>query len=335
MGKAISLFSGYSQQENRTTNYCLLILKMLYEENPKFLAEALGSLIDPNIGHYIGVKFRQQEKRKHSIPDGLILQEACTIYIETKNYDWFYDSQLENHLQALDSENAGVKILIALSKFESIENRFEQIKSICKEKYRDSIFFAQVNFEVFIQALEGLEQLPKNLSDAISDFRDYLNEQRLLTTWERWLDVVNCAALPEEVLEGKVYICPAEGGSYTHSRCKYFGMYRNKRVENIALIEAVIDLLSEDERKLKWKNVKTSEEELIKRAMEMHNKYRSGKYPLRVFLLGEKYETNFSKDTKYGMWGTKKYFDVSSLNPESASDLAKKLDGIPWSQLSG
>ena len=27
MGKEISLFSGYSQGENRTTNYCLLVLR--------------------------------------------------------------------------------------------------------------------------------------------------------------------------------------------------------------------------------------------------------------------------------------------------------------------
>jgi hypothetical protein len=31
MGSDITLFSGYSQKENRTTNYCLLVLKMLYE----------------------------------------------------------------------------------------------------------------------------------------------------------------------------------------------------------------------------------------------------------------------------------------------------------------
>jgi hypothetical protein len=35
MARAVSLFSGYSQKENRVTNYTLLVLKMLYEENPK------------------------------------------------------------------------------------------------------------------------------------------------------------------------------------------------------------------------------------------------------------------------------------------------------------
>ena len=40
----ISLFSGYNQKENRHTNYCLLMLKLLYEENPKNLSEALSRM---------------------------------------------------------------------------------------------------------------------------------------------------------------------------------------------------------------------------------------------------------------------------------------------------
>ena len=39
--RSIRLFPTYTQRENQTTNHCLVILKMLYEENPKFLSEAL------------------------------------------------------------------------------------------------------------------------------------------------------------------------------------------------------------------------------------------------------------------------------------------------------
>jgi hypothetical protein len=99
MSRQITLFSGYSQRENRTTNYCLLILKMLYEENPKFLAEVLATMIGEELGERIGVKFRQQEKKTASVPDGLIVQPAFTVYIETKNFDWFHRPQLENHLR--------------------------------------------------------------------------------------------------------------------------------------------------------------------------------------------------------------------------------------------
>jgi hypothetical protein len=106
MASDITLFSGYSQKENRTTNYCLLVLRMLYEENPKFLAEVLSNLVDVDLADVVGVHFRQQQKKKGSVPDGLILQRPFTIYIETKSFDWFYDAQLEQHLDGLSTKSA-------------------------------------------------------------------------------------------------------------------------------------------------------------------------------------------------------------------------------------
>ncbi|MEI6513565.1 MAG: hypothetical protein WCO51_09870, partial [bacterium] len=132
MSKNISLFSGYEQKENRTTNYCLLVLKMLYEENPKYLSEVLSTLVGAELGDHVGVQFNQKQKPKtdkatngasipKSVPDALIMQQSFAVYIETKNFDWFHDSQLEEHLRSLNNETAGLKILIALSNFESSE----------------------------------------------------------------------------------------------------------------------------------------------------------------------------------------------------------------------
>jgi hypothetical protein len=118
MSKRITLFSGYSQKENRVTNYCLLILKMLYEENPKYLGQVLTALIGENVADRVGVSFRQQEKKKSSVPDGLIVQAALTVYLETKNYDWFYDAQVGNHLEGLNREDPGMKVLLAVGKFD-------------------------------------------------------------------------------------------------------------------------------------------------------------------------------------------------------------------------
>jgi hypothetical protein len=59
MAREISLFSGYSQKENRTTNYSLLVLKMMYEENPKYLGEVLSALVDEDLGNLVGVRFQQ------------------------------------------------------------------------------------------------------------------------------------------------------------------------------------------------------------------------------------------------------------------------------------
>ena len=185
MGKPISLFSGYSQGENRTTNYCLLLLKMLYEENPKFLAEAIAKLAGDGVGNEIGVKFQQQVYKGSSIPDGLILQSAFTIYIETKNWNWFYDAQLEQHLSSLHKSHIGLKILIALANFEGGDRKkFERIRELCEGKYSGSIVFEDVSFEEFLSALK-MPHLPKNLDDAIDEFSAYLEEQGLLPSWNR------------------------------------------------------------------------------------------------------------------------------------------------------
>lgn len=90
---------------------------------------------------YVGVSFKQQERRKSSVPYGLINQKPFTIYIETKNYDWFYDEQLEKYLESLEKETVGLKILIAFGNFEGDTDKSSiKIKQLCKDKYRNSIF---------------------------------------------------------------------------------------------------------------------------------------------------------------------------------------------------
>jgi hypothetical protein len=62
MGREISLFSDYHTQENSLTNYCGLILKLLYEENPKGFEEVLVTLISDDINITVGPTFSQQQK---------------------------------------------------------------------------------------------------------------------------------------------------------------------------------------------------------------------------------------------------------------------------------
>jgi len=331
MSGNISLFSGYNSAENRTTNYCLLVLKTLYEDNPKYLSEVLVSLLGENLADIVGVQFSQQEKKKDSIPDGLITQKAFTIYIEAKNWDWFYDSQLEAHLEALRTEQPGMKILIALGNFDnSASDSFERIKTLCAEKYSRTIAFAKLSFEELLSVCEALGGLSKNLSDMLVDFRQYLTEQGLLSSWEKILDVVNCAGLPQEVIEGNVYMCPATGGSYKHSRSKFLGMYRNKKVERVAVIEAVVDLEGPDIAKIKWKNVRGGDSDYIQTAREKHKTWRKDDYPMRVFILGPLIETAFHKGTKGGLLGSKRYFDIGALEAADAEDLARKLYDKNW-----
>lgn len=329
MGRDISLFSGYAQKENRTTNYCLLLLRLIYEENPKFLAEFLSQIAGEKFGNAIGIQFRQQERKGKSVPDGVILQSAMSIYIETKNFNWFYDSQIEDHLTELSMETPGPKLLIALSNFEeNTGSRFAGIERLCRDKYRGEIEFAAVSFEDWITELKKLS-VPKNVADFISDFEAYIDTEGLISRWHRQMAVVNCATLPHEILEGKAYLCPAKGGAYNHQRSKFFGMYRWKRVEKVALIEAVVDLWDSETYEIRWKHVQKPDEDIVFKAREAYSKYRVGSYPWRVFLLGELFETDFRKDSKGGMIGSKQYFAVSA---ETVQELAEELNGKVWSQ---
>ncbi|HEY9904628.1 MAG TPA: hypothetical protein V6D43_19705 [Candidatus Sericytochromatia bacterium] len=329
MSKNISLFPTYSQKENRTTNYCLLILKMLYEENPKFLSEVLNSLVDESIGGTVGIKFIQQKKEGRGIPDGQINQEAFTVRIETKNHSNFDIEQLKRHLQALRNQS-GTKVLLALGNLDlHDEPVFNEMQGLCKEDTQNFVTFAAVSFEDFLQAIQ-LDYLPKNLADAVTDLGAYFDEENLLPSWKRWLDVVNCAQSFEAISLHHVYICPAESGHYNHKRSQYFGLYRNKCVEQVAFIEAVVDLESDDEFTLKWNNSTKSTADLISQAQDKKKFWQLDNYPMRVFLLADLYSTKFIKDTPGGMFGVKQYFDVSVLGVNSAAELAQKLSGKTW-----
>lgn len=338
MGKSISLFSGYSQSENRVTNYCLLMLKMLYEENPKFLGEILSELTAGRLGSDVGVTFRQQVKVGDSVPDGLIVQSPISIHIETKNWDWFHSGQLERHLDALAAQRVGgSKTLIALSRFEKpTEERFREVRRYRDDNYRDSVEFEVVTFDEFINSFSSLD-LPKNLRDAVSDLREFFDDQGLLSRWGTLLDVVNCAGIPEDIEDGGVYMCPASGGAYSHQRCRYFGMYRNKTVEQIALIRAVVDVdLSEGDSRLKWNNTDDElNEDLCALATTTVEERRPDAGPTRVFLLDALVRTDFRKDSSGGMQGSKRYFDTSGLNlqPNDVEELARALAGRGWSEL--
>lgn len=214
----------------------------------------------------------------------------------------------------------------------SAPSRFDHIKSLCKERFKAEILFSAITFEELLAAIK-LPRISKRLSDSIAEFEEFLNEQNLLSSWGDWLDVVNCAGIPEDVLEGGVYMCPAEGGAYSHHRCRYFGMYRNKRVEKISEIRAVLDVGLQPEPLLKWKNIDGDDADLKHQAAEIVKLRRPDEGPVRVFLLGRLFETNFLKDSPRGMQGSKQYFNVAFLKAKDSSELAEKLTDRDWSDI--
>jgi hypothetical protein len=337
MARAISLFSGYSQDENRNTNYCLLLLRLLYEENPKFLEEALNGITGGQMGS-LGVEFSQQQRQRSGIPDGVIQQVPFTIYIETKNFDWFYDDQLERHLDDLNEDQPGQKILIALAPFkDGYEGRFNKIERLCAEKYDGQIVFSALSFEEFISEVR-IDDLPKNLANQVDELEAYFDQEDLLPNWKHKLDVCNCARTIQEQTEHNVYICPAQGGAYSHKRCRYFGAYKNKAARYIAEIAGVVDVEPglDGDADVLWNNRQDlyDNDQLAEEAKSRKLEARPNiEYSARTFVLENLNPSAFRKESSGAMRGSKRYFDVGDLDADSVSELASALEAHSWEDL--
>ncbi|MCC2547429.1 hypothetical protein LJY25_13320 [Hymenobacter sp. BT175] len=333
MGKEISLFSGYSQPENRTTNYCQLVLRMLYEEHPKLLAEALSILCDGAVLP-VGVQFRQQEVQGNSVPDGVIHQSGFTIYIETKHHANFDFDQLKRHMQALQQQS-GTRVMLALGRFEEDPKaQFDAFRQQCDTDFGNQIQFAVASFETFLNAVRQSSLTP-TLSAMVDDLEQYFNEMGLLPHWRGWLDVSNCSQFAGRLVQAQVYICPATGGAYSHSRCEYLGMYRDKAVRHIGVIRGVVDLYADDSTKVLWINDGTDKDTLIEEARQRFTDAYPGDtdWDARVFVLGPLADTHFYKDTHGGMRSSREYFSVRHLGATSIEDLAETLRQQSWSKL--
>ena len=331
MASEISLFSGYDQAENRTTNYCLLVLKMLYEENPKFLGEALSALAGETFGETVGVRFRQQRPIGQLVADGHIEQQPFQLYIETKRHDWFDDSKLAGEVRDIAAIHAGrsTSLLLALANFDADPTARFPLATKAGSEF--DVGFRAATFEDFLTAVH-LEHISKSLSDTLNDFREYLDSQDLLPSWKTRLDVVNCATTADRIHTLGIYACPTVGGAYTHARSRYFGIYRGKRATHIADIRAVVDVSDSDVDVL-WRNSDDIPADLAEFARTQLVSWGDNLMPGRVFVLGDLHATNFEKDTPGGLFGSKRYFDISQLKVSSSVELANVLRSKTWTDL--
>lgn len=335
MAQDVSLFSGYSDKENRVTNYTILLVKLLYEESPVLYQQFLRSLLQEEIVTL--PVFSQQQRLNNSIPDAVIKQQPYTVFVETKNWDWFYDDQLNRHLDNLERAGEGTKALIALSPFDSgtqdeLNRRFapEVTKRAGRFKFR------ALSFREFLHCIPPLAE-ETFLARARREFEQYLEGENLLGTWEEWLDVVNCSTWPENFTNHRIYTCPLIGSAYTHMRCKYLGLYKNRQVSHVALVRGVVELPCAGNAAVKWSNDGTSPDELIAIAQQRTTDawHEAPDEDRRVFVLDCPYPTSFQKGTKGGMMGSKQYFFIGDLQPpvRDAEDLAGGLEGKLWAYL--
>ena len=332
MGREISIFADYHQKENSLTNYCGLLMKLLYEESPRRFQELLATLVKTDTNIIVGPNFMQQTKETESIPDLAITQKSFSVFFETKTTDWFYEDQIDRHIagfnQAVDD-----KILFLLSNFEQ-DNLEEHFKEEIAKARTHKIILQPLTFEDFVGSLEQVcnSEYLKNLLD---EFKIYLDRNGRLPKWKYLLDVVSCSGTMQEINQG-VYMCPDSGGAYSHRRAKYFGPYASKQVTDIFEIKAIVVIEKNlGEAKIKWKNDNSNNETIIEEARTKLQMWQwrineNQSIPLQVFLLDKREQTNFRKETSGGMLQSKKYFWDIATNCKTSKELADKLLNRHW-----
>ncbi len=334
MSRPISFFSNYKSGENRVTNYCGLMLKILYQENPLLFDEVISNLASDSSLLQIGPIFEQQTKSKKSIPDLVINQQGFCIYFETKITDWFYSDQIKRHIDGISKKGDSEKIIFLLGNIntEKVEERLQGTIEYGREM---NVIVQAISFEDFISAFEGLI-MSDGLKMIFLEFQDYLDRSNLFPKWKYLLDVVNCASFIDEVVDDNAYICPDTGGAYAHRRAKFFGAYKNKKVAQIRLIKAIVSVsVDQEDSRIKWNNSNENEEDLKKLAIAVIQKREwrvkeNSKKPYQVFLLGKPHVTNFFKSSKGGLQGSKKYFHEIAKECESPEELASILKDKSW-----
>lgn len=332
MRREISIFSDYRQKENSLTNYCGLLMKLLYEESPRKFQELLVALLKTKKSIIVGPTFTQQEKFSRSIPDLTINQKSFSIFFETKTTDWFYQDQINRHILSFNSK-ADDKILFLLSNFEhdDLERHFENEIESAKA---DDVILQPLGFSDFVDSLEKV-CVTEYLRSLLEEFKEYLDRNGHLPKWKYLLDVVSCSGTLDEIENG-VYICPDTGGAYSHRRAKYFGPYATKAVNDIFEISAVV-VIDKDMSgsSVKWKNVKVNDEILIEKARSKLQLWdrrieEIKSFSLQVFLLENRAATQFLKESSGGMMQSKKYFWDVAIDCLDSKQLAEKLRGKNW-----
>lgn len=332
MGREISLFADYHQKENSLTNYCGLLMKMLYEDSPKKFEELLATLLKTDTNIIVGPTFTQQTKTVKSIPDLAITQKSFSVFFETKTTDWFYEDQINRHIAGFN-QTADDKILFLLSNFEN-DNLEEQFDTQIKEAKKHKIILQPITFEDFVGSLEQVCN-SEYLRTLLDEFKLYLDRNNYLPKWKYLLDVVSCSGTLEEIEQG-VYMCPDTGGAYSHRRAKYFGPYSNKKVSDIFEISAIVVIEKNlGDAKIKWRNKNIKNEILIEQAKQKLQNWQwrideNKSVPLQVFLLENRQETNFIKETSGGMLQSKKYFWDIATDCKNSQELAEKLRDKNW-----
>lgn len=285
----VHYFQRYSTKENVATANTMLLFSRLYSYSPNKFFDFLKSLYSESFNNDFEpeIKFLNQERGKKSVPDATITQRSFKIVIEVKMVDWFYNTQLKNHLEVFQNEDYKVLLTISSefmekSKKDSIDKEIQDMN--LNVKHINTTFEELANF---IKNL--LDNRDYEMQDIIEDYFSYCNENGLISDSWKYMQIQPVGTTFDFNMKNNVYY----NGNGTKFRAhEYIGLYKNKSVCAIGKMKLIVRTLKEkDELKFYFE---TNEEATINRK-EIEKKIRE-----IIREVKEKYEHNLDeRDTRY------------------------------------
>lgn len=334
----IHYFQRYHQKENVATANTMLLLSRLYSYSPdkffRFLKnEYFMNSFDPEI------VFSLQEKSIDSIPDATISQEGFKIVVETKMTDWFYSSQLINHLKAFGEEKN--KLLITLASEPMDKEKLEAFEKQLKEYNKNQkypVLHINTTFEIMAQGIyEVIDDRDYEMQDVLEDYINYCYNDGLIVSDDAWkyLRMQLAGTTIDYNIAKNLYYDNAERGFRPH---KYLGLYTRKSIRAIGEISAIITAsVTGDGIEYKAELGELTEEckEMIVEAMDDGRLFG---YDLkstghRYFFVEEFHETDFKKTSRGGSMGTRIFDLTQVLDREDIpeiGELAELLKDRTW-----
>ena len=334
----IHYFQRYHQKENVATANTMLLLSRLYSYSPnkffRFLkSEFFMDSFEPEI------VFNLQEKSVDSVPDATITQEGFKIVVETKMTDWFYSSQLINHLKSFRDEKK--KLLITLSSELMEKTKLEDFNKELKEYNKTQkypVMHINTTFELMANAIEDvIDDRDYEIKDILDDYRDYCYKDGLIPTSDSWkyLRMQLASTTFDFNKENNVYYHDADRG---YSPYAYLGLYKQKSVRLIGKVCAIITAIEKDgeiEYEAELGEITNERKNTIVKAIKdaLSYGYDLKNYKHKYFFVDKFYETDFRKVSKGGSMGAK-IFDLTEIlksdNLPEVDQIAEILKEKTW-----
>ena len=185
----VHYFQRYSTKENVATANTMILFSRLYSYSTNKFFDFLKSLYSESFNNDFEpeIKFLNQERGKKSVPDATVTQRSFKIVIEVKMVDWFYNTQLKNHLEIFQNEDYKVLLTISSefmekSKKDSIDKEIQDMN--LNVKHINTTFEELANF---IKNL--LDNRDYEMQDIIEDYFSYCNENGLISDSWKYMQI--------------------------------------------------------------------------------------------------------------------------------------------------